>query len=89
LGVKSLSVFWNPKKQHEEKEAFIRPTKAWKYYIELTLLNNLNNIKSKSFKSASNTFLLVSLIYLRQQQILPQFKMLTTQPWRALFVAVS
>jgi hypothetical protein len=45
-----------------------------KYFIELTkvlVLNDLINSKSNSFKSASNTFLPASLVYIRQQQIYP------------------
>jgi hypothetical protein len=34
--------------------------------------NNLINFKRNIFKSASNTFFLASLVYLIQQEILPQ-----------------
>jgi hypothetical protein len=36
--------------------------------------NNLINSKRNIFKSASNTFFLASLVYLKQQEILPHNK---------------
>ncbi len=58
-------------------KSFIRLLKAWKYFFELLhilCLNNLINTKSNLFESASNTFFLASLVYLRLQQILPYKK---------------
>jgi hypothetical protein len=58
----------------ENTKAFIGLLRASKYFLECTLIlgqNNLIDSKRNIFKSASNTFFLASLVYLKQQEILP------------------
>jgi hypothetical protein len=55
-------------------KAFIGLLRALKYFLLCTNIlvqNNLINWKRNIFKSASNTFILASLVYLKEQEILP------------------
>jgi hypothetical protein len=63
-------------KIYENTKAFIGLLRASKYFPECTNIlvqKNLINWNRNIFKSASNTFFLASLVYLKELEILPLY----------------